>query len=227
VVAMIESCLNMTDGDLAKLSARDRADLRKRTCSRCLAGHHELCTTPATCKHYLCVATDEDDVAPFDPELVTPPRAGRDDAERGRDTPATPVPAPAAASHGRCTTCATDHPPAEECPVFPPTPASPPAAPEAETEDEDQVVWEHPGGRTSSVSRPPISPGQVEQLRARPGEWARVRTYASPSTAYTTAGKLRRGKLTSPPGRWSWAGRRLKDGQGGLYAVFHGDGDEG
>lgn len=52
----------------ATLTPREVADLRKRTCSRCLRGHHELCTTPATCAHHLCDddgALDNDDGNPI------------------------------------------------------------------------------------------------------------------------------------------------------------------
>lgn len=49
------------------MTPREIADAKKRTCSRCSQGHHELCRL-AMCAHYLCVADEaEQPIAPAAP----------------------------------------------------------------------------------------------------------------------------------------------------------------
>lgn len=57
------------------MTPREIADAKKRTCSRCSRGQHELCTL-AMCAHYLCT-TDEDELSPVDPPVPAAPAPAR------------------------------------------------------------------------------------------------------------------------------------------------------
>ncbi len=57
----------------------------------------------------------------------------------------------------------------------------------------------------------------------RPGEWAQVKSYAKPGTAYAAADNFRRGfvQMPAPPDQWEFAVREL-DGAHWLFVRFVG-----
>lgn len=214
MVTMIDSALNMTVEDLDKLGPRAKADLRKRTCSRCLAHHHDLCTAPETCAHYLCqeyddapAATaptapeqleDEDDEhhhVPYDPALVAEPGARNGNG-------VTPGPATA-------------------------TPSTHDG--ELIEQDEDVVVWEDPPSKASGPRRSAvITETQERELREHPGVWGRVRVFTTAASAYAAASAMRRNIRPRPAGPWSFRAAKIHGKQGGVWARYDGDpvGDE-
>lgn len=67
----------------------------------------------------------------------------------------------------------------------------------------------------------------AEKLRARPGEWARVKRYASGSTAASMAQSIKRGKLAAyPEGDFDARSVTLR-GQAWVYIRFIGEGFTG
>jgi hypothetical protein len=54
----------------------------------------------------------------------------------------------------------------------------------------------------------PVTPEQVAALKARPGEWARVKRYERPSSASSVAGRARKGYYPElAAGEWEAVGR--------------------
>ncbi len=90
---------------------------------------------------------------------------------------------------------------------------------------DDGVVWEDPpqgrGRRPGSDKAWP-----VEALKANPQRWAKVETYAKPSTAGSTAGRFRKGVYgeVAPP-HFEVRTARLPEGKGSaLYMRYLGPG---
>lgn len=93
------------------------------------------------------------------------------------------------------------------------------------TGDHHEIVWEEPPADRPSRARLGWH-AVLDQVRSRPGEWARVADYAGPASAYKVAQRLRRGEGV-PTGRWEFLPRRNKEGGSLLYARFLGpDGDD-
>ncbi len=78
------------------------------------------------------------------------------------------------------------------------------------------MEWKEPPPRTRQGS-PGIWNGIVSELRANPGQWALVRTYAHPSSASSTATQL---KIRFP--RLEVTSRKRDDGQADMYARWVG-----
>jgi hypothetical protein len=67
----------------------------------------------------------------------------------------------------------------------------------------------------------------ITNLRAaaeRPGEWARIATYPTASSASTVAGDLRSGRRarSKPAGRWEFKSGRADGGGYGVWACYLG-----
>lgn len=169
------------------LSPREVAELRKRTCSRCARGHHELCTAPKTCAHYLC---DLDELLDQAPELVPHPEEEKPD----------PPPRP---------TTNRPNPVVPERSDPPPTKARSPKT--SSTDPRDPTIdfeWEEPPTRTNgrrSIDEVLADAGVIEQMRERPGVWARCVRYGSNGSAAGAAKKLK-GKLGD---EFEWQAKRV------------------
>lgn len=66
----------------------------------------------------------------------------------------------------------------------------------------------------------------LERLRAYPGRWVRVRSYASAKSAPSTASQLYAGLRPCPRGRWEFAGRANDAGGSDLFARYLGVAEE-
>src|SRR5579875_2135826 len=60
-----------------------------------------------------------------------------------------------------------------------------------ETDDHPVLAWENPPPVRAGKSS--LEPGVFATVKARPGDWARVKEYASASGAYTAAKKIKAG----------------------------------
>lgn len=85
------------------------------------------------------------------------------------------------------------------------------------------VVWEDPPPRAGSGAVSPVPPAALEELRAHPKRWARVKEYPSSSGANTYAANVTKGKVRAlPPDEWEAVARR--EGKGSiLYLRFKGE----
>lgn len=98
-----------------------------------------------------------------------------------------------------------------------------PAKPAAPAKSNGAVVWEDPPPvRSGPGSR--VFPEEVEAaLRARPGQWARVRAFSRRTSASSVATRFRNGKTHLNKDEWELAARRV-DGGSALWARFVGKG---
>ena len=84
---------------------------------------------------------------------------------------------------------------------------------------EDGLVWEDPPRKSPTE----VFDGALDAVKARPGEWARVRTYDSQSPAYAARKRLH-GARHRHDERWQFSVNRI-DGDGwGLYARYRTEG---
>ena len=91
----------------------------------------------------------------------------------------------------------------------------------AAVEDDDSgLIWEEPP--TARRGEPILTAKQERALRAREGEWARVREYPAKTSAGTAASQANKGKRAPDTGRWQWKGVKHGDGSA-LYVRFLGD----
>lgn len=105
---------------------------------------------------------------------------------------------------------------------YPPDGAEPasPAAPETAS----VVVWEDPPRSRFGRARleEEIGEAVLEQLRAHPGKWAKVRTWAVKSSASTAASRIRKGEAPGLPAvEWEAVGRSVPGGSA-LYLRYRG-----
>lgn len=177
------------------LTPREQAQARKETCSRCLNGHHELCTLKQKCRHYFC--DDEE----FQQRLVEVRATPERDLVR-RESPIPPMPP-------------------GDLPVTVPLVPDPPSG---------VLIWEDPPLHFRRQMR--INPLQVQALKERPGEWARVKTFKNRSGATSAASSCRKNG-DAGSGEWEFLGCTIEPvdtGQyvhtGGLYARYVGPGEE-
>ncbi len=91
---------------------------------------------------------------------------------------------------------------------------------------DDGIAWEEPAPSSNQVGQPA---GKWVVLLAPlvryPGKWARIDVKSTGPVASTAASNLRKGTIQVPPGRWEFAGRKLPDGTGGVYARYLGPED--
>lgn len=80
------------------------------------------------------------------------------------------------------------------------------------------VVFEPPPHFGRKPSKVELAP-QLDVVRSRPGEWARIQTFTAKSSAATKAKKL---KDNPPDGRWEFKGCAI-DGGSGLWARYLGE----
>lgn len=85
---------------------------------------------------------------------------------------------------------------------------------------ENGIVWEEPYGRAGRTEWQPIA----EALRARPREWARVKTGAKKSTGATLAARIKTGAIAPfrPAGAFEAKSRTIEDGTA-VYARYVGE----
>lgn len=82
----------------------------------------------------------------------------------------------------------------------------------------DGIVWEDPPRRVNQAS-PEVFDGVLDQVKARPGEWARIRSYDSQSPAYSGRKRLHSARHRHDE-KWEFKVARI-DGDGyGLYARY-------
>lgn len=101
---------------------------------------------------------------------------------------------------------------------MPPTPARNLEPVPDETPIPEGVVFEEPPtpGRAAAADR---FAAELAAVRTRPGQWARIHTWSSPSSASASAKSLR----TKPPaGRWEFRGSKFGDNGSALYVRFIG-----
>lgn len=84
------------------------------------------------------------------------------------------------------------------------------------------IVFEDPPPAASRGGAPRVWEKRLEPLRARPGEWAVVKT-GKANAIYTTADALRHGRFGAgiDPQDWEFVAR-TKNGEGKVYARFIG-----
>lgn len=192
-------------------AAREQADLRKRTCTRCLNGHHELCTAEKTCQHYLCDSVQFKDALEMTRE-----------ASRHQRQPLVGSGQTARTARARTDTRPRprDERPKEMVPMTTPIPPERRSAP-------DGMVWEAPPVPKRGGKR--LTHTQVATLRGYPGEWARVKTYKTKQASVSAASTMRKDNEAGP-GVWEYVGRELaepitvsgEEHRGGLYVRYMG-----
>jgi hypothetical protein len=85
---------------------------------------------------------------------------------------------------------------------------------------DDALVWEDPPGAMSGTRTP--RPEWADTLMARPGQWARVQEFDTPTLSGTAAGGIRHGRSwAKPKGTWDAVSRTI-DGRCWLYARYVG-----
>jgi hypothetical protein len=81
-------------------------------------------------------------------------------------------------------------------------------------EQEVEIVWEAPrAARVSSMYDKALA-----EVKKRPGQWARLRSFDNSGAAYSASGGLR--KRFDGDGRWESAVRPLPQGGYGLYVRY-------
>lgn len=84
--------------------------------------------------------------------------------------------------------------------------------------ERDGLVWEDPPRRRTATS-PVVVDGVLDQVKEKPGEWARIRSYDSQSPAYSGRKRLH-GARHRHDEHWEFRVARI-DGDGwGLYARY-------
>lgn len=91
------------------------------------------------------------------------------------------------------------------------------AAVDEPEDDDDGLVWaDPPRGRSKD---PILTPAQERALRARPNDWARVRTFPGRTSANTMAMKCKKGDAIVADGTWEYRAAKHEDGSA-LYVRF-------
>lgn len=81
------------------------------------------------------------------------------------------------------------------------------------------ILWEEPPGGNKYAKA-------LQAITTRPGEWARLELFSTPSAASSLAQGIRNKRRATPPGKWEAVSRRFDEDTWGVWVRYMGNGDE-